>query len=770
MMICFAFGWSQDFKFGDETFKVQNEVEENGIRFGNNDDKRLAIVTGVDRETENSAIEIPSYTSYGYEVVGIGDNAYFWGCSENTSIYLPETIKWIGSQNVWDCWNNAKINIPSALEYIGDYAFASANVTIENFEFPNLKHLGRNAFGNANIKTENIVLPNLKHLGSDAFGNKQNNIKTIDLSESKIDTIFGYTFADMKKLKTVKLPKTTRCIGEFAFARTTLETLTIPENVDSIGNYVFLYDTLLNLSVDSKNKSFRMYNSGLYTKDLSTIIWYGRHYYNEDVVLPYETTEIGLAAFFFNPYIRSVYAENVRKIGTYAFTLSKNLETINVPNVEDIGKAAFACPAKNFILPKSLKEIPTSSFLDPFKYVGQQIKSFRCPPNVERIGRDAFYYNLQLESIQLPEALKTIDDHAFCRTGLNDITIPSNVESIGSGAFDETHLYTVTVECTTPPECENKVFCEETGKYDDRIYNYDYYANSNFGAENVPHETFPHYWHNTYENATLYVPKESLKLYKTTYPWSEFKKIRYIGQPEPYVLNDGETFAETETTEKEGLEYHRTFSNTGWQALYVPFSMSNDDWKDDFEVGKINDVNMYDTDDDGEFDVTEIELLKIKRGSIEANTPYFIKAKTTGDKVISLENVTLYPAEENYVDCSSTEMLFTFQGTYSGVSGADMYANKYYALSGGSLCYAEDASVSLKPMRWYMKSESRNYKHSTLMNNVRVRVVGEDATGINETRTDKSTQKATYMLDGRAVNPSNLKKGIYIRNGKKIVL
>ena len=243
-----------------------------------------------------------------------------------------------------------------------------------------------------------------------------------------------------------------------------------------------------------------------------------------------------------------------------------------------------------------------------------------------------------------------------------------------------------------------------------------------------------------------------------------------IGEPAPYILTDGIVYNETEDSEKELLRYERTFNRTNWQALYVPFSMSYEDWKDEFEVCKINDVNMYDTDDDGEFDVTEIELLKIKHGSTEANTPYFIKAKTTGDKVISLENVTLYPAEENYVDCSSTEMLFTFQGTYSGVSGADMYANRYYALSGGSLCYAEDSSVPLKPMRWYMKSEARNYKHSTLMNNVRLRVVGEDATGINETRADKSTQKATYMLDGRAVNPSNLKKGIYIRNGKKIVL
>lgn len=756
MMICFAFGWSQDFNFGNETFDVQWEREENGIRFGMNGEERLAIVTGI--YSENSTIEIPSYTSDGYKVVGIRDDAYFWGCSENTSIYLPETIKWVGS-NIY--WHNAKINIPSTLEYIGNNAFNGANITIENFKFPNLKYIGDHAFsGNVNITTENIVLPNLKHLGRGAFEG-QKNIKTVDLSESEIDTIFTYTFSECKKLKTINLPNTIRCLCDWALALTNLREFTITENIDSIGNGVFSGDSLLNLTVDWKNNSFRLYKSGLYDKDLSTIIWYGGQYYNESVVLPYTTTEIKPYAFAYNPYIESIYADNVKKIGDGAFAISKNLETISVPNVENIGNCAFACSAKNFIFPESMKEIPDYLFSVNDHYCGQQIKSFKCPSNVERIGNSAFRANLQLESIQLPEALKTIEDLAFHGTGLNDITIPSNVEYIGYLAFSVTHLYAVTVKCTTPPRCGNHAFCDGNGKYDVKNLCDDYY-----NQETVN----PHYYHNTYENATLYVPKESLELYKTTYPWSEFKKIRYIGQPEPYVLNDGETFAETETTAKEGLEYHRTFNNTNWQALYVPFSMSYEDWKDDFEVGKINDVNMYDTDDDGEFDVTEIELLKIKHGSTEANTPYFIKAKTTGDKVISLENVTLYPAEENYVDCSSTEMLFTFQGTYSGVSGADMYANKYYALSGGSLCYAEDASVPLKPMRWYMKSEARKNKRSALTNNVRVRVVGEDATSINETRADKSAQKATYMLDGRAVNPSNLKKGIYIRNGKKIVL
>lgn len=714
--------------------------EEDGIYYEFDYLNKTAKLVHVEIDDSHTTIDIPSticFDNENYTIISIEDYVDFTNRTNSiTSIHIPETVTHIGDHI---SWGKAKVNIPKAIEYIGYYTFAKTN-----------------------IDSENLVLPNIKHIGNSAFEGCKS-IKTVDLSESELDTIPEYAFSECSKLQEVYTPQKLKCICDWAFFNTDLRHFTITQNVDSLGNAVFCEDSLLNLAIDPNNNTYRLYLGNIYDKELTTFIWYNGFTSSDVVETPPSTIEIRRQAFLRSKKIKYVEADNVKKIGMYAFCACPNLETIIVPSIEYVERSVFTCGVKTIILPTSLKQIFMSMFAHLSTYYGQKMETFTCPSEIEEIGPDAFSANIQLKSVTLSQKLKDIGYLAFYGTSLSAIDIPENVEHIGESAFDRTPLNTVIVRSKTPPTCDNvNSFCT-TEKSEEN-----YVGFLNYQTKVI--DLCQHYCHNTYENATLYVPKESFELYKTTYPWSEFKKIRYIGQPEPYVLNDGETFAETETTEKEGLEYYRTFNNTDWQALYVPFSMSYDDWKDDFEVGKINDVNMYDTDDDGEFDVTEIELLKIKHGSTEANTPYFIKAKTTGDKVISLEKVTLYPAEENYVDCSSTEMLFTFQGTYSGVSGADMYANKYYALSGGSLCYAEDASVSLKPMRWYMKSEARKNKHSTLMNNVRVRVVGEDATGINETRADKSTQKATYMLDGRAINPSNLKKGIYIRNGKKIVL
>ena len=65
--------------------------------------------------------------------------------------------------------------------------------------------------------------------------------------------------------------------------------------------------------------------------------------------------------------------------------------------------------------------------------------------------------------------------------------------------------------------------------------------------------------------------------------------------------------------ENKDITYTRTFNNTSWQSLYIPFSMTYDDWKDDFEVAFINSVRQYDNDEDGVVDETIMDVMKRMR-------------------------------------------------------------------------------------------------------------------------------------------------------------
>jgi hypothetical protein len=93
--------------------------------------------------------------------------------------------------------------------------------------------------------------------------------------------------------------------------------------------------------------------------------------------------------------------------------------------------------------------------------------------------------------LTIPASVTSIGESAFygC-SGLTSVTIPNSVKSIREGAFSGcSGLTGVTVKAETPPTC--------------RPYNSTFFS--------------------VYD--TLYVPKESVDLYKSTSPWSNFKNI-----------------------------------------------------------------------------------------------------------------------------------------------------------------------------------------------------------------------------------------------------
>ena len=161
---------------------------------------------------------------------------------------------------------------------------------------------------------------------------------------------------------------------------------------------------------------------------------------------------------------------------------------------------------------------------------------------------------------------------------------------------------------------------------------------------------------------------------------------------------------------------------------------------------------------------------------IEPNTPYLIKAKTSGKKTISVENTTLYEAKANQIECTTTTESFIFTGLYKKLSvwSIPQFANgKNYAMYEGNLSEEITTLSNIGPYRWYMTRENRNSVYGINNNNtakeISIRVVGEEATGIaNIQHASPNTQ--IYDLNGRRVNENNLKPGMYVKNGRKFVI
>lgn len=244
------------------------------------------------------------------------------------------------------------------------------------------------------------------------------------------------------------------------------------------------------------------------------------------------------------------------------------------------------------------------------------------------------------------------------------------------------------------------------------------------------------------------------------------------------TLTDGavSTYDNFVTDDFDQITYTRNFSNTKWQALYVPLAIRYEEWKDDFDVAYINSVRQYDNDGDGAVDETIMDVIYIKAGELYPNMPYLIKAKSTGEQSIINNDAMLYKAQNTSIECSTMLAKYTFKGTYETIPAATLLSKKYYAMGGGSLIMTNGTS-KLKPFRWYMAITARNPMYNTAASNpqsIAIRVVGEEneyETKLYDVVREEEFDDELFNLNGQKnLNHEQLAPGFYIKNGKKLII
>jgi len=235
-----------------------------------------------------------------------------------------------------------------------------------------------------------------------------------------------------------------------------------------------------------------------------------------------------------------------------------------------------------------------------------------------------------------------------------------------------------------------------------------------------------------------------------------------------YTIEDGIAYT-GKNMEVSELTYNRTFSNTNWQALYVPFQMSYSDWSENFDVATIQNFHEY-TDENGTVQKTVLEVRYVKSGKLKTNHPYLIRPKSDGDKTITLSNATLDKAASKSIVCQSVERKYTFTGTYQPMQ--NLKTNDYLFITGGSLMKATDDETTLKAQRWYLAIEDLESQvedgSSSNAKAISIELIDDgDATGIEDIKVISTPLNGTsasvagiYDLQGR--RQQSLGKGVNI--------
>lgn len=190
-----------------------------------------------------------------------------------------------------------------------------------------------------------------------------------------------------------------------------------------------------------------MYNYEYTWNDLrlvSTAPW--SSYNVKSVITQLGVTSIGQHAFAGCQYLSSITLSNsIQTIHSGAFLWCTNLKSILIPaSVHIIASDAFQVCVRLEKIEVDANNIAYSSYGGILfdKNMRSLIvcpagicASLLIPDGVLNIYDSAFINCSGVDSVRLPDSLKTIGSSAFLNSGLTAITIPKNVKSIGDSAF-----------------------------------------------------------------------------------------------------------------------------------------------------------------------------------------------------------------------------------------------------------------------------------------------------------------------------------------------
>ena len=244
------------------------------------------------------------------------------------------------------------------------------------------------------------------------------NLQRLDIAEvgSVYENTLSYDMLSSTALKELIVPNTVEILDGNAFMNSKIEYLTIGKNTREVCGSLFGYDVnpskyysafanmnyLKKVFVAEGNTHFKAIDGVLYSSDGKTLYAFPATHEKVEFTIPQDVKELAPCSFM-GDNLRKIDLGSVEIVGANAFSNFHNLEEIIWGNkLKIIGPMAF-----NRIIIDGTET-----------HIDKNRRNIVLPEGLEYIGREAFYPSLGIETMTLPSSIKTIGNGAFAGDGL----------------------------------------------------------------------------------------------------------------------------------------------------------------------------------------------------------------------------------------------------------------------------------------------------------------------------------------------------------------
>jgi len=607
-------------------------------------------------------------------------------------------------------------------------------VEVDGVEYT-VTRIAANAFKD-NTELREVTIPNtVINIGVSAFENCIN--LTSAVLGNSLRKIHNYAFKGCVKLTSFNIPNSVEAIGKEAFADT--------DWYNNLPNGLVYKDNVLLGYKGSEPSGHLDIANG--TRLIAQVAF--SHCGLTSISIPNTVVYIGEQAFLQTEIESLILPNSVTTIGYGAFGGSYNLKSVTLPqSLTDIESKAFSSCALTKVHSK-IKEpfdIDSSVFEenpdDLTLYVPAGTKALyeategwnmfenivEMKPNPYEVKDDQTVAVKVLEpdetgKVEIPEKVEIdnveytvteIAEDAFKgNTDLTEVTIPGTVTTIGAGAFEGcTNLKAIYVLSPTPASLAAAV--------------------SSRAQHKVASTAVSQFEGIDFETCVLYVPFGSEQAYREAEGWKEFRHIVGVhGETDPMLTVTAKSYSREYGEENPVFEFTTEGATLDGEPVI------------ECEATPASPVGTYN--------------IIVKKGGVKNHNDTYVKGTLTITKApltVKVEDAEREQGKENpqFVLTYSgwknneTESVLTKKPMATTTATKDSPAGVYDIVVNGG--------------------EAQNYTLSYVSGTLTVTV----PSSINFTPPLSQGEGAWYDLQGRKIKGQSVKKGVYVVNGRKVVI